>query len=74
MQQEGNIWLETWENAKPVPAQRQKRLFDDTREAEKAIQFLAQLKPGDAAQVQLFVIFSLQNTITKHVKLQTTAL
>jgi len=34
----GNIWQESWENAKPVPARRQKRLFDDTREAEKVIQ------------------------------------
>ena len=28
---EGNIWKEAWENAKPVPAKRQRRLFDDTR-------------------------------------------
>ena len=33
----GNIWLETWHTAKPVPARRQKRLFDDTKEAEKVI-------------------------------------
>ena len=32
MLQDGNIWRESWENAKPVPARRQKRLFDDTRE------------------------------------------
>jgi hypothetical protein len=38
MQAAGNIWQETWESAKPVPARRQKRLFDDTREAEKVIQ------------------------------------
>ena len=31
----GNIWTETWHSAKPVPARRQKRLFDDTKEAEK---------------------------------------
>lgn len=37
---ENNIWMETWESAKPVPAHRQKRLFDDTREAEKVLQFL----------------------------------
>lgn len=35
-----NIWVQTWESAKPVPANRQKRLFDDTREAEKVLQFL----------------------------------
>jgi len=53
MLQEGNIWRESWENAKPVPARRQKRLFDDTREAEKVLQFLATLSPGDVAQVKI---------------------
>ena len=46
----GNLWQETWENAKPVPARRQKRLFDDTREAEKAIQYLSSLRPSDIGQ------------------------
>lgn len=35
----GNTWVEMWESAKPVPANRQKRLFDDTREAEKVLHF-----------------------------------
>lgn len=35
-----NTWVEMWESAKPVPANRQKRLFDDTREAEKVLHFL----------------------------------
>ena len=35
MEVAGNPWLEAWNNAKPVPARSQKRLFDDTREAEK---------------------------------------
>lgn len=30
----GNIWSEVWSNAKAVPARKQKRLFDDTKEAE----------------------------------------
>lgn len=30
-----NMWVEAWETAKPIPARRQRRLFDDTREAEK---------------------------------------
>jgi len=30
----GNIWLEAWDQAKNIPARRQKRLFDDTKEAE----------------------------------------
>lgn len=35
-----NPWMETWGNAQPVPANRQRRLFDDTREAEKILHFL----------------------------------
>lgn len=38
--EDNNIWVQTWESAKPVPASRQRRLFDDTREAEKILQFL----------------------------------
>lgn len=49
----GNAWAEAWTNAKPVPAHRQKRLFDDTREAEKVLQFLTGLKPGEATQLLL---------------------
>ena len=35
MQIPGNMWVEVWQTARPVPARRQKRLFDDTKEAEK---------------------------------------
>lgn len=35
-----NTWLVMWQSSKPVPAHRQKRLFDDTREAEKVLHFL----------------------------------
>ncbi|XP_031344513.1 rab3 GTPase-activating protein catalytic subunit isoform X2 [Photinus pyralis] len=35
-----NPWVQMWQSAKPVPANRQKRLFDDTREAEKVLHFL----------------------------------
>lgn len=31
----GNMWSDVWTNSKPVSARRQKRLFDDTKEAEK---------------------------------------
>ena len=53
MQASGNLWKDTWENAKPVPCRRQKRLFDDTREAEKVIQYLTTLRPGDVGQMLL---------------------
>ncbi|XP_069472663.1 rab3 GTPase-activating protein catalytic subunit isoform X2 [Ambystoma mexicanum] len=42
-----NMWVEAWETAKPVPARRQRRLFDDTREAEKVLHYLAVQKPAD---------------------------
>jgi len=51
----GNIWLETWQTAKAVSARRQKRLFDDTKEAEKVLHFLANLKPSEIA-IQLFPV------------------
>lgn len=56
MEAEGNLWKEAWENAKPVPAKRQKRLFDDTREAEKVLQYLASLKPSEAAHMLMPVL------------------
>lgn len=31
----GNMWVEAWESAKATPARRQRRLFDDTKEAER---------------------------------------
>nr|XP_006816405.1 PREDICTED: rab3 GTPase-activating protein catalytic subunit-like [Saccoglossus kowalevskii] len=45
----GNMWQEVWSQAKPVPARRQKRLFDDTKEAEKVLHYLASLKPAEVA-------------------------
>ena len=56
MMTEGNVWQESWENAKPVPARRQKRLFDDTREAEKVLEYLTSLKPSEAAHLLMPVL------------------
>jgi Rab3 GTPase-activating protein catalytic subunit len=53
MQIKGNMWLVVWEAAKPVPARRQKRLFDDTREAEKVLHFLESQKLSAVAQLLL---------------------
>lgn len=36
----GNMWVEAWETARVTPARRQRRLFDDTKEAEKVISSL----------------------------------
>jgi Rab3 GTPase-activating protein catalytic subunit len=53
MQIKGNMWLDVWEAAKPVPARRQKRLFDDTREAEKVLHFLESKKLSAVGQLLL---------------------
>lgn len=43
----GNMWLEAWDSARPTPARRQRRLFDDTTEAEKVLHYLSLLKPSE---------------------------
>jgi len=48
-----NPWSTTWTSAQPVPAHRQKRLFDDTREAEKALHYLCSKRIGQVAQLLL---------------------
>jgi hypothetical protein len=35
MQLPDNVWIEVWNQARPVPVRRQKRLFDEGKEAEK---------------------------------------
>lgn len=40
---------QVWAAAKPVPARRQKRLFDDTREAEKVLHYLEAKQPREVA-------------------------
>jgi len=51
----GNMWVEVWQSARSVPVRRQKRLFDETKEAEKVLHFLAGLKPAQVA-FQLFPV------------------
>ncbi|XP_018317561.1 rab3 GTPase-activating protein catalytic subunit [Mycetomoellerius zeteki] len=48
-----NPWSTTWTSAQPVPAHRQKRLFDDTREAEKALHYLCSKRIGQVAKLLL---------------------
>lgn len=47
MQTPGNLWLETWARAKPVPVSRQKRLFDFVKEGEKVLHFFTSLTLND---------------------------
>lgn len=51
-----NPWATTWNSAQPVPAHRQKRLFDDTKEAEKTIQYLACRRIGEICQLLMPVL------------------
>lgn len=51
-----NTWVQVWETAKAVPAVRQKRLFDDTREAEKVLHFLDSRTTAQIAEMLLDVI------------------
>ena len=37
MRVQGNVWEDNWNNARPRPVRRQKRLFDETKEAEKVL-------------------------------------
>jgi len=49
----GNLWQEMWQACKPVSAMRQKRLFDDTKEAEKILHTFSAMKPSDIASLLL---------------------
>lgn len=49
----GNPWVEAWNVARPVPAARQRRLFDETREAEQLLHFLRSRTVGAVAELLL---------------------
>lgn len=53
----GNTWQTVWENARPVPARRQKRLFDDTKEAEKVLHYFESRTIGQIAQLTMSSMF-----------------
>lgn len=49
----GNTWQQVWQTAKAVPARRQKRLFDDTKEAEKILHFFEAQTIGQIVRLTL---------------------
>jgi Rab3 GTPase-activating protein catalytic subunit len=53
----GNTWQTVWSSAKPVPARRQKRLFDDTKEAEKVLHFFESQTLGSIGQLTITPLF-----------------
>ncbi len=57
MQAQGNLWQEMWRAAKPIVAWRQKRLFDDTKEAEKILHTFSALRPAQIATMLLPAVF-----------------
>ena len=56
MRQPHNVWREVWSTAEPIPVHRQKKLFDDTREAEKILHYLAGLKVAELGLLVLPVL------------------
>jgi Rab3 GTPase-activating protein catalytic subunit len=67
MQIPGNMWLEVWQSARPVPARRQRRLFDDTKEAEKVLHWLASLTIADVAlRLMPMLVHSAISRLTQH--------
>lgn len=52
-----NIWVEVWSNSKPVPARKQKRLFDDTKEAENVFEWLNSLTIAQIVEQTLSCLF-----------------
>ena len=53
----GNTWQKVWQQAKAVPARRQKRLFDDAKEALKVLSFLECLTLGEIGHMTVAPIF-----------------
>lgn len=53
----GNIWLDAWSQARSMPARKQKRLFDDTKEAENVFSWLSALSLGQIVDQMLPVLF-----------------
>ncbi|XP_062547001.1 rab3 GTPase-activating protein catalytic subunit-like isoform X2 [Armigeres subalbatus] len=53
----GNTWQTVWEDARPVPARRQRRLFDDAKEAEKVLHYFDSRTLGQIAQLTMSALF-----------------
>jgi Rab3 GTPase-activating protein catalytic subunit len=53
----GNTWQTVWNSAKPVPARRQKRLFDDTKESQKVLHFFETQTLGSIGQMTVAPLF-----------------
>ncbi|CAG0913610.1 unnamed protein product [Notodromas monacha] len=61
----GNQWQSLWASSKPVPARRQRRLFDETREAEKVFHYLSTLNSDLGSVASLLLSTVLHCAIVK---------
>lgn len=51
-----NTWQSVWKQAQPVPAYRQKRLFDDTNEALKVLHYLETRSIGEIYELTIVTL------------------
>ncbi|KAJ3404350.1 Rab3 GTPase-activating protein catalytic subunit [Chytridiales sp. JEL 0842] len=67
MMEPDNLWQELWKSARRVPAKRQKPLFNDEKEAEKALLFLENQGPCEILSFLIPTMFFIAyNTICSH--------
>ncbi|KAJ5075062.1 rab3 gtpase-activating protein catalytic subunit [Anaeramoeba ignava] len=58
MIKQNNIWVKTWEEANPIPAQNQKPLFDHIKEAEVALHYFDTLSSKEILRQLLGIAIS----------------
>ncbi|XP_051143274.1 uncharacterized protein LOC127259743 isoform X2 [Andrographis paniculata] len=58
MSDHGNSWRKIWNEAFPLPASKQKPLFDPIREGEKALHYLETLRPHQLLEQMVCTAFS----------------
>uniref|UniRef100_A0A914VJ43 Rab3 GTPase-activating protein catalytic subunit n=1 Tax=Plectus sambesii TaxID=2011161 RepID=A0A914VJ43_9BILA len=58
MSSAGNAWIESWQSARPVPVSLQKRLFNESKEAEKILHWLGGLTVCELTTLLLPPLFA----------------
>ena len=69
MKQPGNMWAHNWKLALPVPACRQKRIFDDTKEAENVFRFFLKVDKHQLAELMFTTL--IHNCVHKLTSVET---
>nr|CAD2167108.1 unnamed protein product [Meloidogyne enterolobii] len=52
----GNLWQENWRMVRPIPASKQNRLFNETKEVEQILQYFSTIKLKDLIDLLLPVV------------------